>query len=272
MELKSLKQKINIKYFMAVYFALAFLYAAIFFGGGPGSFKGLLIVILYPTYDLVWTYIRDKVWYFPLSSIISGFVIGIVSQPNPSYLLIILLPFLAVFSKQLISFGKMRHVFNPAGFAMFVMSFFAPVVTWWATSWDLKMIVVILLISMFILWKQERWHVAISFLLSYIIFLALMLLIKGLDMSQILNAMDGQLINGTVLFFTTVMLIEPLTSSFPEKKHRIIYGLIIGFSANLIALISGYISFGHQNPLILGLLLGNLTASLLFLPRRKQIA
>jgi len=60
----------------------------------------------------------------------------------------------------------MRHVFNPAAFAMAVISFFIPVVSWWATGWDSLQIIPVLIISIFVLWRQKRWHEALPFFVS----------------------------------------------------------------------------------------------------------
>ncbi len=258
---------------MAVYLAAIFIYASFAFNPQAGLstlVKGFIIVILYACFDLLWTFIRDKVWYFPLSSFISGFVIAIVSIPNPPLYVLILLPLLAVFSKQLLHFGKMRHVFNPASFAMVVMSFFLPAVSWWGTSWDIIGLVVISIFGLFILWRQERWHVTIPFLFSYTICLSLFLLLTGITSDQLPNILNAELVNGTVLFFSTVMLIEPLTSTFPTHKQRTVYGILVGFFSVAVMYILKLTGLPHQDPLVVGLLLGNLTAGLLFLPNRKK--
>ena len=255
---------------MAAYLAAAFVYAGFSFSSPANLLKGLLIIILYAVFDLGWTYVRDRAWYFPLSSWISGCVLAIVSLADPTVLQIILLPLLAVFSKQLLHFGKMRHVFNPAGFGMAVTSLFFPAITWWATGWDMKALIVVLLIAMFIWWKQERWHVAISFLVPYVVLLTIYLLFNGISFDNLPHILSAYLLNGTVLFFMSVMLIEPLTSAFPTRKQRIFYGLFVSLYVILAMIFFKLTGLRGQDPMILGLLLGNLTASLLFLPDLKQ--
>jgi hypothetical protein len=87
------------------------------------------------------------------------------------------------------------------------------------------------------------------------------------DLPQILSA---YLLNGTVLFFMSVMLIEPLTSSFPTRKQRIFYALFVSLFVILAMVFLKFSGLRGQDPLILGLLLGNLTAGLLFLPQLKK--
>lgn len=256
---------------MGAYLAVLFVFGAFVFGQGIASFfRGAAVVSLYAFFDVVWTYVRDKVWYFPLSSLISGFVLAIVSMPDLPFWLLFLLPLLAVFSKQVLHFGKIRHVFNPAGFAMGIVSFFVPIVSWWATSWDTLFLVILLLPSAFILWRQERWHVALPFVVCYSVLLSIFYLMTGISFQNLQGIFMGQLFNGTVLFFSTVMLIEPLTSTFPTRGQRVIYALLVAVFAVSVSAILKFVPIQHADPLIFGLLFGNFSASLLFLPKLKK--
>lgn len=255
---------------MAVYLAVLLVYGAFVFLGAVSLLQGAAIILLYAGFDLLWTYLRDKVWYFPLSSFISGFVLVIVSKPDLPVLMVVLLPLLAVFSKQLLHFGTMRHVFNPAAFAMGVMSFFVPVVSWWATGWDILSLAILLVPSFFILWRQDRWHVAVPFVVSYTGLLSLFLLLTGVPFANLQEILTAQLVSGTLLFFSTVMLIEPLTSTFPTRPQRVIYGLLVAVFAVTATAILRFANLHNQDPLVLGLLSGNLAAGLLFLPKRKK--
>jgi len=256
---------------MASYLAVLFVFGAFAFGQGMASLlRGAGVVLLYAGFDVVWTYVRDKVWYFPLSSLISGFVLAIVSMPDLPLWLLFFLPLLAVFSKQVLHFGKMRHVFNPAGFAMVVASFFVPVVSWWATGWSGVLLLIVLIPCVFILWRQTRWHVALPFVVSYFVLLSIFYLMTGVPFQNLPVILSGQLLNGTLLFFSTVMLIEPLTSTFPTRGQRVIYALMVAIFSVMVQAILKFVSVQHIDPLIFGLLLGNFSASLLFLPKLKK--
>lgn len=256
---------------MVVYLAAIFVYAAFAFAGPTALLKGASIVALYSIFDLAWTRLRDKVWYFPLSSLISGLVLAIVAGSDLPILAVVLLPLLAVFSKQLLHFDKMRHVFNPAAFAMTVVSFFIPVVSWWATGWNNIPLMIVSVISVFILWRQKRWHVAVPFFFAYSILLSLFLLLTGVRFENLQGILTAQLLSGTLLFFSTVMLIEPMTSTFPTQRQRIIYGFLVALFSIIVLAILRFVSLGHFDSLIVGLLGGNLAASFLFLPKRAII-
>jgi hypothetical protein len=163
----------------------------------------------------------------------------------------------------------MRHVFNPAAFAMVVAGFFFPSVTWWGTSWSTILLALAAVVALFILWSLRRFHVAISFLISYTIFLSIYLLLTGLSPENILYIFQAYLINGTLLFFTSVMLIEPVTSTFPSRQNQIIYAIFVGLFAIIATSLLKLASLHHPDPLLIGLLLGNFTASMLFLPKKQ---
>lgn len=271
MFLDSIKQKVNIKYFMVAYLTLLLVFSAIASKQPMFIFKGILIVFIYSILDAVWTYIKHKMWYLPVSSWISALILGLAAWPDLPWYFLFLLPLLAVISKQLLHLGKMRHVFNPAGFALMASNFFVPAIAWWGASSGGAYAIIISLAGIFILWRQSRWHEFIAFALSYIFFLTVLFVSSGIiDAYQLAEIIKTRIFHGATIFFASIMLIEPITSQFPLIKHRMIYGSLVGFFAVLaIFLLQKFPQF-KIDPLIFGLLLGNLTASLFFLPNAKK--
>lgn len=251
---------------MTAYLSLLLVFSALASGQPFLIVRGILIVLMYSLFDGVWTYLRDKSWYLPVSSWISGLILALVAWPDMPWFLIIALPLLAVFSKQLLHFGKMRHIFNPASFALALASIFVPVVSWWGQSSGNVALAAVSAVGVFILWRQSRWHESIAFVLSYVLFLIVMSLSAGADAGRLAEIISGRIFQGSIIFFVTVMLIEPITSQFPSKKQRIIYGVLVGFLSVFFTYLQSKVSLLYADPLILGLLLGNITASLLFLP------
>lgn len=251
---------------MVVYLCFLFLFSCLALHHPERIFNGVIIVLLYSIMDLVWTRIQSHTWMLPISSWISGLVISIVTLTHPSILLMILLPLLAVISKHLLHVGKSRHIWNPAGFSLTILALFMPVISWWTVSWGIIPTVIVLLMGLFILWRLERWHVTLSFLLSFIIVYAPILFWGGSDMLHVFNTFSDLFSNGALIFFATVMLVEPVTSSFPTWKNRVVYGSLVGICFAGISFATRFISFLYLDPLIVSLLLGNVCASLLFLP------
>ncbi len=263
----SFRQRINIKYFMVAYLVVLLLGASVF-EGAPGRFlSGLTIVALYAFFDLAWTRVRDRVWYLPVSSWISALVLANVGPPAPPWWILMLLPLVAVAGKQLLHLGKSRHVFNPAGFALLVLTFFSPVISWWTVSMNVWMLILAGAAGLFILWRQERFHVAIAFLFVYTVGETAFLLMQGTNLGTVPFALQSVLWNGPLIFFMTVMLIEPVTSNFPTRGNRIVYGIFVGVFSLVILFIAPRISVNDLDPLVAGLLFGNLAASLLFLKK-----
>lgn len=248
---------------MTAYLALLLIFSAMMLNQPMFILKGFAIVAAYSFFDLIITRIKEKIWYWPISSWISGLVLALVFWPDLPWYFIILLPLLAVLSKHFLHFGKTRHVFNPAAFALVLTSFFVPSVSWWASAWGNTPLILISLIALFILWRQSRWDEFLSFAISYIIFTAIFF---GLT-TLIIVFTKGILLQGSLVFFASIVLIEPMTSQFPSRTQRIIYGILVGFFAVLTTFLLGKFSSFSTDPLLFGLLLANITASLFFLPR-----
>ena len=268
----SFRQRINIKYFMVAYLGLLLLLASIL-AGDPGRFlSGAALVALYALFDVAWTRLRDRVWYLPVSSWISGLVLANVGPPAPSLWLLILLPLVAVAGKQLLHLGRSRHIFNPAGFALLVLTLFTPVISWWTASINVWTLTIIGLVGLFILWRQQRFHVAISFIAVYALGEIILGLFQGAGIANIPAVMQSVLLSGSFLFFVTVMLIEPITSGFPTREKRIVYGALVGVFSLASLLLAPWLPITDFDPFIAGLLLGNLAASLLYLPKAARPA
>lgn len=248
--------RINIKYFMTAYLSLLLIFSAMMLNQPIFILKGFSIVAIYAFFDLLITRIKEKTWYWPVSSWISGLILALVFWPELPWYFIILLPLLAVLSKHFLHFGKMRHVFNPAAFALIVTGFFAPTSSWWTSSWGNIPLILISLVGLYILWRQSRWDEFLSFSISYTIFTTILF---GFQTSAVLQ--------GSLIFFATIMLIEPMTSQFPTRNQRIIYGILAGFFTILTTFIITKSQSLNIDPLLSGLLLANITASLIFLPR-----
>lgn len=270
LSLIAIKQSFPIKYFMVLYLGL-FLAVSGFALSKPAEFwMGLAIVFIYTLFDLLWTRLRDGIWYLPVSSWISGFILALIA--TPSFLGLFILPAFAVISKQLIHLRKMRHIFNPAAFALVLTGFFLPSTSWWGVSWGNIPLAIIFIMGLIIIWRQRRWETVGAFLGSYAIFLTLLFFYDGFAVSKLLGFLRQQLLDGTTLFFTSVMLIEPLTSTFPTKRQEIIYAILVAVFSILLswgARFANSIIPGFE-PLLFSLLLGNLFASLLFLRSKKE--
>ncbi len=152
--------------------------------------------------DFILMRLIDKRNGFPYLGLITGLIIGLLLTPEP--LFAFFAAAIAIASKYIIRIRK-RNVFNPAAFALFILSIFGITTAWWGV---LHWIVVPL--GLLVAYKIRRLETSFSFLLVY--FLAIYA-IKG----------AFPLEDYTAYFFAFVMVLEPMTSPF-TRKGKLIFG------------------------------------------------
>ncbi len=179
----------------------------------------------------------------PESALISGLILGLIVGPVfpiSNLLFLTATSFFAMGSKFVLTIRK-KHIFNPAAFGVVVLAVILGYgASWWiGNQW---MILPTILGGLSVLKKIRRFELVIVFLLTYIVFLLLSFRFSF-----------TALLNSPLLFFATVMLIEPLTSP-PLLNLQIIYAVIIAMVFGLISNFLPNIYF----PLELSLLVGNI--------------
>jgi Na+-translocating ferredoxin:NAD+ oxidoreductase RnfD subunit len=265
MVFSSIRQSVPIKQFMAWHLVLLLAVSAALSGGVTSLRSAAIMVLAYIAADLLWTYASRRVWYYPLSSIISGLILGLVAPSNLPLWLAIALPMVAVGAKHCLHFGRIRHVVNPAAFSLGVLSLFLPVASWWGPSGGAYPFYLVLAGGLFTVWHQRRWDTVGPYLLTYLIGVALLVVTAGGELS--LSFVRQQLLDGTLLFFVSVMLIDPLTSSFPARRARVLFGVAAAASGIIIMALVRFLPFS-VDPLIWGLIIANLIFNLRYLPMR----
>ncbi len=219
----------------------------------------LATVGLYAGTDLAWTWVRDRRRYLPLSSLISGLILGILLAPTTPLAVRMVAPLLAVASKQLLRI-RQRHVFNPAAFSATVLSFGSlAAVSWWAVAaWPPSVVLLVgVPVGAFIVHRVRRWPVVVPFLAVYTVGIALTVVSHTLDPRAALSAVRAALVDGTLIFFVTIMLIEPVTTAYRTWRIQAAYGAAVG----LFAVVLPVLGLGLPDGLLPPLLLGNLLAA-----------
>lgn len=182
---------------------------------------------------------------FPLSALVTGLIIsGILAPGRFSFVAALA----AVLSKHIIKVSE-RHIFNPAGFGLFIASVLLGLPLIWRVYANPLLAV---LFGLFLAYRTRKLSLVFSFVLSLILFSAVYSLVKhqGLwDNAWVVN-----------YFFILFMLIEPKTSPV-YLKSKIIYGIMVSIMVMLC-----FIFLPGHDFLVLGLLSGNIVNALL---RRK---
>ncbi|MBI2074431.1 MAG: RnfABCDGE type electron transport complex subunit D [Candidatus Levybacteria bacterium] len=207
--------------------------------------------------DFIFIKIRKLPSFLLSSAIVSGLIIGLLTAPSlPPYAPIIA-GVLAMFSKNFIRIEQ-KHIFNPAGFGLFLEAFiFRHNISWWAVSWQkifannfLSIIFFIVLLSPFLIsaFRMRRYFNQLSFFATNI----LIILIMNIVAKYMQHQAAESLFDPTFIFFAAVMLPEPMTTPYHSNRQ-----LLFGF---LVAIISFIIIFP---PLVANLLPDTLIFSLL---------
>lgn len=218
-----------------------------------------LILILLATLalDLFFLKIRKLDFFLPSAALVTASIISLTNTPRNSLFELLLIIFIAVFAKQFLRIDN-RHIFNPAALGLFVGGIiFKTNISWWAVSFqefrfgNLESVIyfIMLLFPAYVsVYRMRRYGIIIPFFLTYVIF-------------NFLFLKNPILFDPTVIFFSLVMLPEPMTS--PNKRLRqVLFGIAVASMAVLISLPVSYFGFriGEliPDPLIVSLLMGNL--------------
>ena len=227
--------RISIYYLIIAFLLSLYILGTFTFGVQKVLLQGLPAVLATVAAGAIFDYIELKRWTKPLTPLITGLIIGLVSQFGASPLTLAIIGVASMVIKFLIKWDG-RHIFNPAGAGLLLgMILFSSQPSWWVggeNTWIFLIWIPILL------HKMKRWTPMVGFLLPQV-------LTSGLTFFS----------SASGLFFLSVMLIEPKTSP-SSVKLGLIYGLIVGVGFIVLGRVSNFDS------LTIALLIGNLIHSI----------
>lgn len=237
LNLKLFMSKFTIYQFMSAFLVILTLVSIFFYDFGILALVPALISVLTTTIlDLIINYYEFKTLEFPYSALISGLFIGGLLTQNLSWHVYVIAGIIAILSKHLIKVHG-KHIFNPANFGVLaVFLIFNAQNTWWISS----PLILILIFGIFILWRQRRFDLAVSFLAAYYILNAIiprpsmmghMPMVSDMPMMAKMPMMMQNFyvlfVNQSTIFFLAMfMLIEPKTHP-AARKQRIFYGILV---------------------------------------------
>ncbi len=225
-------------YQLAITFLLVLYFLGIWqFGFQKVSYQFLPAIVATTATGAILDYLELKRWVVPKTPFITGCIIGLVGQFGETFLVLSAIGISSMLIKFFIKWDG-RHIFNPAASGLLVgMLLFKSYPAWWIGGvgpW-----IFLIWIPLF-LYKMKRWAPIVGFLVPTLVF-------SGFN----------SLVSPSLLFFSSVMLIEPKTSP-GLTVPGLIYGLIVAtaffYSSHLIP---------GLDPLVTGLLIGNLGGRLL---------
>lgn len=162
------------------------------------------------------------------SQLITGTILALIVGPLPlfsNFLFLSVLGIIAMLSKYLVSYKK-QHIFNPVAFAAVATALvMGQGASWWIG--DGVMLPLIVLGGVIMARKLRRFHLILSFLISYTLFL-IFFNFGSFNIGNLLTSISGLIFSPVILFFTFVMLTEPITSP-ANRKMRVFFGIFTGF-------------------------------------------
>lgn len=225
-------------------------------------FVFLLAVSISIIFDLLFLTLRKIKLFMPYAAIVSGLIIGLLTNPQTPWYQIAIICALAMATKNFLRISG-KHLFNPAGTGLFLTGvMFHQTVSWWGVAFHsittqysfLKLLFFVILCLPFLVSgiRMRRYISTFSFLITYTV-IALIFLQHTFSLQTFFIT----LFDPTVIFFSVVMLPEPMTSPVHQKRQAL-YGVIV-------ALIVSLLSYPHINAALSidGLLPDSLIAALL---------
>ncbi len=208
------------------------------------------------------------------SQLITGTILALIVGPLPLLKNLVFLTILGVISmasKYLIAYKK-QHIFNPAAIAVTVTAVaIGQGASWWIG--DKTMLPFIAIGGLLMIRKLKRFNMIVGFVLSYAFFLSVFSF-QSVGIAGLPDLLKSAFLSPPILFFTFVMLTEPITSP-ADRKLRLYFGIFCGFVYTFLA---NYLNVSYT--LELSLLVSNLVFRIirfsekydLVLQSKKEIA
>lgn len=192
----------------------------------------LLLICLISTIfsDLLFIWLRKEELFLPWAAVVTALIIALIINPDARWYQIIITCAIAMGIKNFLRFSG-RHIFNPAASGLLVTGLlFDQDVNWWGVSFQnitsafslqTMLAFCVLVLPLFISgYRMRRYKTILTFIVTYAIF------------SQIftsafsLNSVIGRILDPTVIFFSIVMLPEPMTSP-ANTKRQVFFGATV---------------------------------------------
>lgn len=188
-------------------------------------------------FDLLFTFIRKRTFFIPFAAIATGLIIALIIDPDAKWYQISMVSGIAMGTKNFIRISN-RHIFNPAAIGLFVGGLiFSQYVSWWGVSFqnirqftflNLALFLILLSPGLVSALRMRRVYSIVTFILTYTI------LSHILSFTLSIQSIVNKLLDPGILFFSLVMLPEPMTSPV-NPKRQVLYAVIVASIAQLIA-------------------------------------
>ena len=157
---------------------------------------------------------------------ITTFILALIITPAQTateYIFLGWVAILAMASKYIFAI-KHKHIFNPAAFAVALTAVtINGTASWWVGTHMMALFVFVG--GLLLVRKIRRTSLALSF---FLVALGTILTFTYFAGGNLLATLSRALLDSPLLFFTFVMITEPLTTP-PSRALQILYGMLVGF-------------------------------------------
>lgn len=221
-------------------------------------------------FDVFFTYIKSRQLFIPYAAIVTGLIIGLIIDPNATIFQVLVITSIAMATKNFLRLFD-RHIFNPAASGLVLGGIILNLpVAWWGVSLQnidqlniVKTVAFLtIVLSAYVSILRFKRYKAI---LSFLIFYTVIIVIPQLPNSTFsLNSLTQTILNPSILFFSLIMLPEPMTSPV-NFKNQIFYGASVAILTYLLSifffsntLTADFFNILLIDPILIPLLIANL--------------
>jgi Na+-translocating ferredoxin:NAD+ oxidoreductase RnfD subunit len=202
--------------------------------------------------DLVILRLRNACWEYPSGAVLTAMIVTMVVRPQEPWYVPAAIAVLAVLSKYVLR-TRQANVFNPAAFALVLMSFVLPMgQSWWGALPDVSPLwlrATLLVGGIYIASRVNKIPLVLSFLGTYFcLFTAVAFLGDPRIVAEIFRSPDVD----AVLYFALIILTDPPTSP-ARYRGQWKFGIITAVISFAV-----FQQFGVAYFLLAGVLAGNL--------------
>ena len=220
-----LGQFINFKYAPPFFISLILIIGHFSFGILEGYRAIILAISLSIITELTLSKMIDRKWKNISSAYITGISVSILIRSN------YLWPFalaavISIMSKYVLRF-RGRHIWNPSNFGISWILAFLPAsaaalgIQWGNNIWPM---LVIWTLGLFIVWRAKRFHITITYVISFILFSFLRSIISGDAFLTELAPLTGPMYQLFIFF----MITDPATT-VKSRNGQIMVAFLVAF-------------------------------------------
>ncbi len=190
------------------------------------------------------------------SQIVTAEILTLIVGPGDpinNWLFLVAIGFIAMASKYLLAINK-RHLFNPAAIgSVGTALLLGNSASWWVGN--IYMLPIVLIGGFLLVHKLKWFHLFLSFFITYCVLLLALQIQNGNEISSAIISVKDTLVNSGIIFFSTIMLTEPLTAP-SRKSNRMIYGIAIAIILIILQQSFTSIYYNLELALVIGNVLG----------------